>query len=350
MTKTKTKYALSAYGPQGEVLAQSYDGGQSWKQTEAGEMFNKRTPEPKVFTRRIAAIADAYTPSSARRIEAPFTRMADVGILAGVMPFEEAMKLADQQMDGIVCPGMCPADLLPQLRRVTKSLILDLDAPTEWTDENRKLLYDTITSYDAVIVPTSLFASRLRPYHDRVFVTPHLLREDLWKLMPQRVVHKKVVIAAPEGMDSVVRNVLNAMVEHYGERIEVRTFDWQALYPGDEVLAYPKFDVVILPQLPDRYQGSLAPILPAFAAGCCVIGDRLWPGLQHNETALTIGKHNTSAWIEQLRRAITDSRHRQRIGRNARTFAYRYTTTRKQADIYLPYRLIVPEGEGMTIA
>ncbi len=341
------KFALSAYGPNGEVLAQSYDG-KTWKNTKAGNEYTQAKHVPKTFTRRIMAVVDVVTPSTARRIQTPFSVLHEVDISAGWAPFIEFTSMPDKALDGIICPGLVTKEELQELKRVGRSVLLDIDAPLIWSEENKNLLLDTIGLYDGVTVPNTTFASRLRAYNDRVFVTQHTLQGPLWRNAPGKET-KKIVVAVPSQYDETLDDAFEMVQNYFGDKIEFRPFNWFDLSPQEEVLFYTDVDVVIIPPPHERVQFSYAPVLPAMAGSCVVIADTHWPGIKHMQTGMHIGRHITKQWAQYLRTAIEDSRVRQRIGRNAHTFASRYTADRMVAHLALPYRLLIPEGVPATV-
>jgi glycosyltransferase involved in cell wall biosynthesis len=343
------KHAQSAYGPNGIVLAQSYDSGKTWKSTKAGIEYAKAKHVQKTFTRRIMAVVDVVTPSTARRIQTPFSVMHEADISAGWAPFVEFKAMADQSLDGIICPGLVTEEELQELKRVGRSVLLDIDAPLIWSEENKNLLLETIGLYDGVTVPNTTFASRLRAYHDRVFVTQHTLQGPLWKEAPGKETHDKIVIAVPESYDQTLDDAFELLQNYFGDKVEFRPFNWFDYMPGEEVLFYTDVDVVVLPPPHEHVQFSYAPVLPAMAGGCVVVGDVHWPGIKHMQTGMHIGRHITKQWAQYLRTAIEDSRVRQRIGRNAHQFASRHTADRMVGHLALPYRLLIPEGSQATI-
>ena len=338
--------ALSTFGPGGIVLARSYDGGQSWKATKEGTAYleAQKVPPPRQFTRRIAAVADIFTPAFARRIETTWEIFYEAGIVGGWAPFDNLAALPEEAMDGIVCPGLYRPEQLEQLRKATKALILDLDAPAVWSDEARELLMETLSLYDGVIVPSNLLASKIRPYHDRVFVTSHLLRGKVWRGTTRPLRRDKVTVAYPTTIDETLQTVIDTLANNYGDRVEWVPFDWYRLSPIEEPSRYVDFDVVLVPACHDRNQVSAAPILPAFAAQCTVVADVHWPLVRHRTTGLQIGKNTVDAWRSEIKSAINDSRLRIRLGRAAYHTATRYTPQVRMNEVLLPYRLLVPEG------
>lgn len=345
----KVTHALSAFGPNGEVLAQSWDGGKKWKITPAGKTYSQAKRVPRTFTRRIMAVTNVMTPSTARRIQTPFSVLHEADISAGWGPFEDIAALPDKSLDGVICPGLVSPEELAELKRVGRSVLLDLDAPLIWSEESKNLLLDTIGEYDGVTVPNATFASRLRAYHDRVFVTQHTLQSAVWKdtVFEQ---HQPMVIGVPMDLDNVLGESLEMIKTYYGDRVEIEHYDWFNQFPGDEALLYPDLDVICLGPPHESTQFSYAPILPAMAGYCVVMADLHWPGVKHMQTGIQIGRHNVKMWTQYLRSVIDDRRLRARISRNARSFASRASADRMVNHLVLPYRLLIPEGEKVTVS
>lgn len=336
---------LEAYGPGNVLIAQSWDGGKTWDQTDEGRKLAEPPQQPRVFTRRISAVVNEATPSTERRIATPFAVMHEANILAGWAPYAELAALQDGALDAIVLPNPGATDEeLRELKRVGTRLLLDLDAPMMLDEDGQDKLRLALEHVDAVTVPTDLLASKIRPYHPHVFTVPSLVRPELWTGTTRYPGKPPVRIGLPvhgtEGMELAV-SLLQAK---YGERVQWTRFDAMTLSPAEEVEIYTQFDIVILPPLPDRTQGSLAPVLPAQMAQCCVIGDRFWPGIKHDHSGMQVGRDSQNHWVQTINRAIQDSRLRLTIGRNARALARRWTPQIKLSQIVLPYRLTIPES------
>lgn len=342
MQTVTTTAAMSAFGPDGRVHAQSWDGGQTWRMASAARDVPS-SHRPKQVTRRIMAVVDDMSPSIARRIITPWRAMHSGDILAGYANYSEFENLPENSIDGVVVPGLYRPEYLEQLRYVGKSLILDVDAPVTWTDEARELLLETVEQYDGVIVPTELLASRFRPYHSRVFVVPHLLRGELYQNM-SRPRRPQVHIGIPEIMPEELRIAVQEMKQHFGERVIWHDVNWYAQMPEQEPEFYQLLDILILPQPSDRYQGSLAPLLPAFASETVILAERSWTFVKHMDTGYLVGRDTTQNWMTAIKTLAQDSRTRMRIGRKARSIARRFTPETKLGQLLLPYRLLVPEG------
>lgn len=354
-SKIKETAAASAFGPGGIVIAQSWDGGKTWKETAKGKMYreSKQAPRPRMFTRRIAAVVNEVTPSIERRIVIPFSALHEVGMLTGWATFAELIQEPDGVLDGLVLPGIdFTPEQVAQLRTKATAIMLDLDAPLVLDATQQDRLYQLIPLVDAVLVPTELLASRLRPYHSHVFVAPHTLNGELWKDFTRPVAPRLpyIRVAVPQQLTEPMGHAVAHLQDRFGDRARWTTFDWQQLSSEDERIFYPEQDVVIVAPPPERHQGSLAPLLPAMAAQCAIVADRHWTALRHGDTGYLVGRDTAINWTQTLARVMHDSRNRILVGRNARSAARRHTPYTKLNQLALPYRLLVPEQDPFTLA
>jgi hypothetical protein len=345
-----TTYALNATGPEGEVLAQSWDGGKTWKQTAAGVAFNRQTARRVTtgFTRKVMAVIDEPNPLVARRIMTPFSVLDRMKVLTGWAPLQAILALDEQSLDGVICPSLLHVSELEQLSRVARSIILDVDAPLDWDVPMQDKLFAMLPYCSGLMVPTPLIAGKLRPYHSRVFVVPHLLRRGIWQNVGQPPI-RTVQVAIPHELETAQESAIALLRERYGERVTWQSFDWRTLDPLDELTFYRQFDVVVLPSFADRVQASLAPLLAPMAAQCVVVGDRHWTAINHRENGLMITRPDAKTWAQEINTLLQDRRLRLRIGRAARGVAMRHTAENKLSQIFLPYRVLVPESEPVSI-
>lgn len=342
--------ALNAYGPDGAVLAQSWDGGKTWKKTEAGLAHDRPvTPvKPRQFTRKIMAVVDEPNGALARRIMTPFSVLDRANILTGWAPYQAMLQLTDQSIDGIIVPGLMTPLQLEELRRVGRTLILDLDAPQPWGGAEQERLFAMLPYLDGVIAPTPLLASRLRPYHKHVFALPHMLRQGIWHGFTP-IKRSTVNVGLPMEIDDQLARAVEDLRAKHGGRILWQSFDWRSLNPVDEMVRYRDLDVVVLPQISDRTQMSFGPMLPAMAAFGTVVGDRYWPQLQHRRNGIMIMRPDAKSWTVELNAILMDGASRARIGRAARSSALRQMVEGNLGQVFLPYRILVPESAPVTI-
>lgn len=346
---------LRAYGPNGECIAESHDRGKTWKPTAAGAALEeaRRNPVPRAFTRRIAAVVDARTPELDHRIATPFNSLHETDTLAGWAPYDVIADLDENALDGIVLPGVSASpERVATLKRVGRTVILDLGARTSLEGEEAEKLAALLEHVDAVTVPSEIFASRLRTRHPRVFVVPDLIRREIWHGRRRQVAPKRpfVKIGLPREVPDNVEAAVTANAEKYGERAIFHRFDWWEIFPVEEPDLYLDLDIVLLPAPAERHQVGVAPILPVMASGGCVIADRLWPLVVHGKTGYQIGRDTAINWTSTLNRAIQDSRLRIVMGRNASAQARRWTPENKLHQIALPLRLVVPTSGPVSYA
>lgn len=343
---------MEAFGPNGVLIATSSDGGKTWEQTEAGKALQRPSePQPRQFTRRIAAVVEHSTPSVERRIATPFSVLHEADMLAGWAPYETLVELEPNSLDCIVIPNpVMDAEQIERLQKVARTLVLDLDAPMALDERHLGMLHLALGKVDAVTVPHETLASRLRTYHERVFVIPHLLRGEIWRGYQRDIIPGKaqVVIGAPYECGEAIEASLAFIQNKYLERVRIDRFDPYGLDPFQEREVYAGFDAVLVPPPFERSQSSLSPILPAMAGQCCIVADRLWPGLRHEQTGLYVGRETVHHWTQTINRVMVDSRLRVMMGRNARSQARRHTPEVKLHQVALPFRLVVPESDPVS--
>lgn len=350
-SKGLAKTPIKAYGPNNIIIAESEDGGRTWVKTREGaELEKKHATTPRTFTRRIAAVADDMGPSFQRRIGAPFSILHEANIMPGWADGNTIAALEDEALDAVILPGtgFTPEDV-SRFRRVSKKIILDVDAMTRLA-ANREELDALLPLVDAVIVPSDLMASRLRPYHHHVFVIPDLLLTELWTGKSRQIVPGKghVTVGLPPQLPPSIAAAVEHLTEKHGNRVRWQTIDWASIDPKDEPDVYLKLDLVILPAPEERHMTPLAALLPPMAAGCAVIADRLWPMIRHEVTGWHVGRDNAINWTTTINKGILDSHRRIMIGRQAAASARRWTPRTKFNQIVLPYRMVVPQSTPVT--
>ena len=309
--------------------------------------------EPIRFTRRIAAVVDGQSPSLERRIATPFSALHKADVLAGWAPFDTLASLGDGEMDAIVIPGPgLDEKQALELKRAAGKLILDLDSPLVLDERGQANLGALLPLVDAVTVPTQLIATRMRPHHPRVFVLPHLLRHELWQGYSRDIVRgqRTLRVALPESCHPEVENAVRFLADKYGERVQWVRFEPLALYPDEEREFYPTVDVVVVPPPAERTQAPESLLLPAMAAQCMVVCDVNYRYVRHMHSGRIVPRANVHAWLDALNGAIVDSRTRILCGRNARTHAMRRNPDRCLGEVFLPYRLVVPESSPVSYA
>lgn len=344
---------LRAYGPNNVCIAESFDRGRTWVQTAEGKEFEQRrmAAKPRAFTRRIAAVVDVRSPELDHRVATPFNVLHEMDVLAGWAPFETLTELKDDDMDGIVVPGVSATpERVRDLKRIGRTATLDLGLRTSLEGEEREKLLELLPMFDAVTVPTEIFASRLRPLHPHVFVVPDLLRREIWHGLKRQVSPKRpfVKVGLPREVPETVEAAVAANAEKYGERVAFHRFDWWEVFPHEQPDLYLDLDIVLLPAPKERHQVGLAPVLPAMAAAGAVIADRLWPLVKHGSSGYQIGRDSAINWTSTLNKAIQDSRNRIVVGRIAAGQARRWTPENRLHQIALPVRLVVPTSGPTT--
>lgn len=342
--------AIRAFGPGHIAIAESRDGGRTWVPTKDGLALEeqRRSPVPRVFDRRIAAVIDAASPALERRIMTPFSILHETGTLAGWAPYAEIANLADGALDGIYVPGASATpEQMKNLRRVSRSIMLDLDSTTSLKGGEGEAVWALLPLADAVIVPSEVFAARLRPHHPHVFVVNDLLQPQLWRERTRTAAPRRpqVAIGAPLACPGTVEEALARIQEKHGERVRIVRYDWRTLFAADQPDHYLDLDLAILPAPDERHMASVAPLLPAMAAGCGIIADRLWPLIRHGTTGWQIGRDTAVAWTGVINMAVLDSRKRITMGRAASAQARRWTPELRRNQIFLPVRLVVPRSE-----
>ncbi len=89
-------------------------------------------------------------------------------------------------------------------------------------------MLDTILEADAVTVSTRPLAEHLRPFHDRIFVLPNALDEDIWQIRPPQIRKDVPLIVGYMGSPShapdlqMVLPALLNLARRYGEKIAFR--------------------------------------------------------------------------------------------------------------------------------
>lgn len=346
---------LQAFGPTGLVIAESFDHGRTWKPTPEGVRLEeaRKQPVPRRFTRRIAAVVDVAAPSLERRVATPFGALHEMDILGGWAPYDTLRELDEGDLDGIVIPGLSATpERVRELKRVGRSTIIDLELRTSLEGEEREKLEELLPLVDAVTVPTEIFASRLRSLHPHVFVVPDLLRTDIWRGQKRQVAPKRpfVKLGVPSECPDSIETALQTLQDKYMDRLIVERIDWWALYPQEEPERYLDLDIVVLPPPAERHQVGIAPMLPAMAAGCAVVADRLWPLIKHGNTGYHVGRDTPVQWAGTLNRVIQDGRNRITVGRAANAQARRWTPENRIQQIALPIRLVVPKSGPVSYA
>jgi hypothetical protein len=345
---------IRAYGPDNIVIAESRDSGKTWTPTKEGLALEerRRLPVPRVFNRRIAAVVDAMTPALERRIATPFSILHETGTLAGWAPYATLAALDDGALDGIVIPGVSATpERLTGLRRVGRSLLLDLDETTSLAGNEGEMVFELLPLVDAVTVPGELFAARLRPHHPHVFVIPDLLRADVWRERRRQNAPRgqQLVIGAPSSCPPTVEEALDRAARKHGERVRIERYDWWTIESVREPDHYLGLDIVVLPAPPERHMAAMGPLLPAMAAGCGIVADALWPVLRNRGLGWVVGLDTPVRWTGALDMAIRDSQRRITMGRLASSQARRWTPDLKLNQIFLPYRLMVRESSQFSL-
>lgn len=335
--QTATNSALTMTDNAGQVIAQSTNKGKTWRTADP-------TLAVRSYTRSIGCIINEPTPITERRLVTPMSALHEANIFVGYGNFFDV--LDRQAMDAVVISNPGPSvDQLMALKNVAGKIVLDLDAPLVLDKDGLRLLEEALPIIDAVTVPTELIASRLRPYHNHVFVVPHVLRWPLWEQSRRVIKRPTIKVGLPYQTTPAIEAAVAHLTDKFIERVEWVRFDWASLMPEEEPNVYYDLDIVILPPPVERHQTSLAPLLPAMAAQCCIVADRNWSFLKHNYTGVHVGRDSTINWTTAIRGMIYDSHLRIIIGRNARAIAKRQTPFLKINQVALPYRLLIPEHD-----
>jgi len=346
---TEPKTPLAAYGPDGEVVAYSYDGGATWSAVPAAPP----APPARQFTRRIAALADPLDPWCARRILPVLSELYRVGIFAGWGPLPDVLATA-ADLDAIVLPLSLttPAVLKQMHRELSKRARprLILDVPTPIADPVAlSLLHEALKHVDAVLVPTDLVAMELRRHHPTVFTVPPVLLAPLPPL-PKRDVSGPIRIAIQETTAPGVATALAAIKERYGEGVELVDDAWLPRHPLDAERFYAEIDLLVAGPPPQPTQASAAPLLPALARGCLPIVDRVYGRtIRDGVNGKVVPKADPTAWRRVLVSVIEDRRLRRHLMQGAYRAAQRATASAQIAQLARPFRVLLPERAPFTV-
>jgi len=337
---------LKSYGPDGEIIAFSYDGGDKWVQVPKNK---KDKPLMKEYVYKIGAVApvNGSTPSFERRIVNSFAPLGDAHILAGWGPFPHIQNLAQGSLDGIVIPfGTIEPSEMPEaielLRKVARKIFVDIDSTIVNDRSFFKTIVETAKSADALLVPTDPIAMMLRSYNANTYCIPPTINASIWRGVKREPYNGPVRIAVQHTSDRHIQDAVSWMMEKYKDQVVVVTDEWQTRSIYDDADFYTHIDVVIAGSPPDREQSTPSAVLPAMVGGCCIVGDVSYSRtLMHGHSALLVAEKGPSPWRKQLSHAVTDSRTRVKMQAGARERSRLFTGRTLLNRLALPYRVVL---------
>lgn len=356
--KNAPKEPLKAFGPNGTVVALSYDGGKRWGATPAARKAAEEAAQPKarVYTRRIAAVLPAQgpTPSWTRRIATSFGPLADAGILAGWGPLASLLESERGLLDAIVVPyGAIPgtaADVvavLAELRAVAPRIFVDIDSTVVRSRDDLETIQGLVREADAVILPNELVAQTLRKFNPNTFCVPPTIDPARWSgLHREPSPDGRVRVALQPGGDRFAAEAVEWIRARYPERVEVVADEWAARSPVDDPAFYVGIDVLVVGAPASRTTLDNANLLPAMHSGCCVVVDGAYNRtVLHGHSGILVTAKGPSAWRKEMQHAVTDGRTRGKMQRGARERARLFAGRVLLNRLALPYRVMIPEAK-----
>ena len=343
---------LCSFGPDGTIIALSYDGGRRWVQTPQGD-GKKAAPVLRQYTRRVAALApiEVFTPSWRRRVQTSFSPLADAGILAGWGPEAELLALEPDAVDGVLLPFQTlvtevadPAGLITAMKAKNAKIFLDLDAQTISDRSQLDLMVELTKLADSVLVPNDLVAASLRKFNARAFAVPPALQEELWRGASRPKHEGPLRIAIQPTADKFVRESVEWAAQKYANQVEIVNDLWEERDPIDEPAFYREIDILVVGGPQNRMHQTNACLLGAMMAGCCIVASGLYNRtLAHNHSGMLVAQKGPSPWRQALTRVITDGRLRLKLQKGARERARHFTARTQLSRLSLPYRVVIPE-------
>jgi hypothetical protein len=335
------KEPLKAFGPDGKVEAYSYNGGDNWSKVP------KKEPKPKLkeYKYNIAAISPVNyekgnNPSFERRIINSFAPLGDINILAGWGPLPEVLSIAPNSLDAIVVPfgsiGNTEEDIkniIQDLRKIAKKIFLDLDM--NYSKSDIPLLVSSVSSVDAVLVPSDQSVMGLRKYNANTYCVPPTINNEIWKGATRKQ-NEVVKIAVQPTQDRHVKDAIKWMADKYP--VELYEDDWENRSIYDEPDFYTGMDVVIVGDAGRTNTAILSPMI----AGCCIIANVSYSkAIMHNHSGILVAQRGPSAWRKEFSHIALDSRTRTKMQAGARERSRLFTGRSLVSRLAMPYRVVL---------
>ena len=344
------KEPLKAFGPDGTIIAYSYNGGTKWSQVpvKKSEKVKNRS-----YTRRIAAVLPlgGITPSFERRIINSFAPLADANILAGWGPLGEIMTLSENALDGIVLPyGAIPfeetSEAIVKLKEVGKIVYLDIDSSVIANRAEFSNMVECIKRADAIIVPSDSIANTLRKFNSIIFSVPPTVNVANW-LGKRRVAVPGVIrIAVQPTANKWVHETMEWAQEKWGDKITYQLDDWENRSVVDDPEFYTNIDIVVVGPPVNRHESTNQCLLSPMMAGCMIIADGAYSRtINHMHSGIVVSASGPSPWRKEFTHAITDSRTRIKMQAGARQRVESYISRSLLSRLAMPYKRMIKEHE-----
>lgn len=335
---------LKAYGPDGEIVALSYDGGETWSKVP-------RDPEPvwsREYNRKVVGIVDPDDIWSARRMIPLLSELTRTEVYPSWGPAHEVLPVVDDYDGVVVSASLMTKSLIADLRSLSRrkthpKIIVDIPAPS--SDRVMALMTDILHVADGVLVPTDRIAMQMRRLHPQVFVVPPALEAPLRPVKKEP--HQGLVIAVQETQAPGVGVALAYIKEKYGEKVTIIDDQWLSRHPNDDRDFYATVDILVAG--PPRWSEHVtaAAVLPAMAQAVCCVADRAYVRVvRDGVTGKVVARADQASWRRALVSVLEDARLRVHLQKGARSTAQRNTTATLLGQLVRPFRLLLPPRES----
>lgn len=330
-----------AYGPNGELIALSYDGGENWSQVPQRP---KPEPKPEYKNSIVAVYPDEPGMSRyfTRRIGASFAPLRDSSILPGWANLTEFLK-SKAKPDAIVVslnPEATEIGLRDSIGEIRKRGRLVIDLDPFYVPEDVTGLGELLTQADAVTVATELMAMRLRQFNPNIYVVPSAIDAESWP-HKRRTKREKTVFAVQPTNDRFVNETMEWLQEKWGDRIEVVEDLVEHRHPHDDPDFYAGVDVVVVGPPQNMARTGNGVILPAMYAACAVVAEVSYHRtILSGHSGVLVAKKGPTMWRQETSRMVSDSRHRLKMAKGAKTRSEAFTARAMLGRLSLPYRVM----------
>jgi hypothetical protein len=331
---------LKWFAPHGEIVALSFDGGKTFHKTAKGRE-EAPTEVARDYKFRVLAAIPTETPAVARRVLAPFSAFAAVGIQAG---WGDPLQLVElgAKADVLVVPGLAIAtDFLGRLRELSGKIVLDIDEPLPGDTVDKVALAETAAVVDMITVPSGRMRQELLKHHTCVYEVPPVIDAGVWKGMTRDEPGEKLRIGVTNPTaNPALALAVQQVYEALGDKVEVVPYDWWELGRTEERPFYRALDIAVVGDMGPF--NTAYPALAAAAGGCAIVGGRGYgKAIKHGHNGRLVGLiHDHKVWRREIADLVVDQRRRRTLGRNARNEVRKQLAGQNVSVLTLPYKLL----------
>ena len=329
------KEPLKAYGPNGEIIATSYDGGTNWGRK------TPKDPEPEYreYTRKIAAIVPEQMSLFERRVVTGFGDLHRLNMLAGWGSLENIKDLKEP-VDGLVVRFTPDMDI-QSLREYGHVIYLYLE-PEDFAREYREYLIPCMQEADALLVPNDRIGIMLRKYNHRVVSMPPSVMPSIWTGLGRHEPSQKLRIAVQPSKNPYIMEAIEYVNKQYPNRMEVIEDDWINRPLHDDPEFYLGIDIVCVGQQHEEFLTNNASILSPMMAGCAVLAEACYHRtILHGHSGALVAAKGPSGWRKEVMQTVTDTRYRAKLQRGGRERVKHFTNKTQLHILALPFRTLI---------